>query len=1038
MASYHKHIQPTGPPPSQAGPSGAMPGSIQGPPVPVVAGTAAAQQMIHSRLNDSFDNIRHEFDLLAQEIVLLRGQRDDFENKVTSQVNELNIIRQSLYELETQHAKVRGSYEEQIRQLRQDLENMRTQRDGPPPPREGIASLGRSDSVREQERIREREVLLGIVTGGSGASIAGGPNTNIPPPPSSATIGPAAPGGGPPRGEASGREALGLGRPGLPSQMMGMSHHPPPPGGSNALPPAFSGPGGAPPPPPPMSGPGGGPMSVDSMGHGMHPGHPGGPPHMQSLPPHMHPGPLGLGVGAGDRERERESREPRDRERERDRLERDRERERERSERERERERYYDYSGGPPIPGRGPPERTMSGDVVMRDARSSTVPGAGDRDRERERDVVMRDSFRDSRAERGLERSESMRDMRDREMQMRMERDRERMDRMDRGDRGDRDMRDVGMRDMRERDRFLERDPSTSRMDRDPRGLEPPVVLGRDRERDREGVRDGRDVKKVKTEQPPTPGGVGAGSPGKDKDGRKGGGDPFSPTISTHPQAPPPPGPPGNPNALPPPGPGAPPPSQPPPHPPPFAAGNLPPTPNANGRDREGRGSMSGIPTVAGEQTPKLPVVPGPPYPGPPNGPNASAEGEAGPTAASGPEPYPPKETGEDASAPGSGPVDLSGIDVRDCPDELKREGSDWFAVFTPAAGETTKNDSGAVVPKRNLDVTLVHTLIHESVVCCVRFSADGKFLATGCNRTAQIYDTKTGAKTCVLSDEDSTKTGDLYIRSVCFSPDGKYLATGAEDKQIRIWDIATRKICGVYEGHQQEIYSLDYSKDGRLIVSGSGDRTARIWDTKDQSNNKILTINEGENVDAGVTSVCISPNGRLVAAGSLDTIVRIWDVQTGALVERLKGHRDSVYSVAFTPDGAGLVSGSLDKTLKYWDLRPILSGRSGAGPSGAVAKAGANGKEAGGGEKGSLCTMNFVGHKDYVLSVAVSHDGRWVVSGSKDRGVQFWDAKSAMVQCMLQGHKNSVISIDLSPAGSILATGSGDWQARIWSYSAQ
>lgn len=33
------------------------------------------------------------------------------------------------------------------------------------------------------------------------------------------------------------------------------------------------------------------------------------------------------------------------------------------------------------------------------------------------------------------------------------------------------------------------------------------------------------------------------------------------------------------------------------------------------------------------------------------------------------------------------------------------------------------------------------------SVVCCVRFSADGRYLATGCNRTAQIYDVKTGHK---------------------------------------------------------------------------------------------------------------------------------------------------------------------------------------------------------------------------------------------------------------------------------------------------
>jgi general transcriptional corepressor TUP1 len=74
-------------------------------------------------------------------------------------------------------------------------------------------------------------------------------------------------------------------------------------------------------------------------------------------------------------------------------------------------------------------------------------------------------------------------------------------------------------------------------------------------------------------------------------------------------------------------------------------------------------------------------------------------------------------------------------------------------------------------------------------------------------------------------------------------------------------------------------------------------------------------------NSDAGVTSVAISPNGSFVAAGSLDTIVRIWDVKSGILVDRLRGHRDSVYSVAFTPDGRGLVSGSLDKTLKYWDV---------------------------------------------------------------------------------------------------------------------
>jgi glucose repression regulatory protein TUP1 len=39
-----------------------------------------------------------------------------------------------------------------------------------------------------------------------------------------------------------------------------------------------------------------------------------------------------------------------------------------------------------------------------------------------------------------------------------------------------------------------------------------------------------------------------------------------------------------------------------------------------------------------------------------------------------------------------------------------------------------------------------------------------------------------------------------------------------------------------------------------------------------------------------------VSPDGKLVAAGSLDTMVRVWNVQTGQQVERLKGHKDSVY----------------------------------------------------------------------------------------------------------------------------------------------
>ncbi|KAJ7829036.1 chromatin associated protein [Mycena leptocephala] len=365
---------------------------------------------------------------------------------------------------------------------------------------------------------------------------------------------------------------------------------------------------------------------------------------------------------------------------------------------------------------------------------------------------------------------------------------------------------------------------------------------------------------------------------------------------------------------------------------------------------------------------------------------------------------------------PDDEPSFLDNTDPAGIPADLKKEGSDWFAVFNPR-----------VRPRALGDVSLVHTLMHATVVCCVQFSADGRYLATGCNRSAQIYDVKTGDKTCVLIDDSAGNSGDLYIRSVRFSPDGRFLATGAEDRQVRIWDIAKKRIRNVFSGHTQEIYSLDFSRDGRRIVSGSGDRTARIWDM-DSGTCIVLASTAtaqrrgrghgrggGRDVGRrGRDERGISPDGRYVAAGSLDTIVRIWDASTGALVERLRGHRDSVYSVVFTPDGRG-VGLAAPKPKK---------------------EAGTVGKDAAAVEKVGQCTMNFTGHKDYVLSVAVSHDGQWIVSGSKDRGVQFWD-RSGVVQCMLQGHKNSVISIDLNPTGNLLATGSGDNLARIWSYTA-
>lgn len=349
----------------------------------------------------------------------------------------------------------------------------------------------------------------------------------------------------------------------------------------------------------------------------------------------------------------------------------------------------------------------------------------------------------------------------------------------------------------------------------------------------------------------------------------------------------------------------------------------------------------------------------------------------------------------------------LAELDVNELPPQYKHVGEDWWAIFNPQ------------IPRR-LDVNLVHTLHHTSVVCCVRFSHDGRFVATGCKSGANIYDVETGAVVAKLEDESADKEGDLfiYVRSVCFSPDGKYLATGAEDNMIRIWDIQAKEIKIRFTGHEQDIYSLDFSRNGRILASGSGDKTVRLWSLEEKRELRTLVI------DDGVTTVALSADGRLVAAGSLDRSVRVWDVETGAPLELLdgpEGHQDSVYSVAFSPNGRELVSGSLDRTVKMWQLTaPPVAGQTGARSTFGLK---GNGK----------CIRTFEGHMDFVLSVAMTPDGAWVLSGSKDRGVQFWDPHTGQTQVHLQGHKNSVISVAPSPKGGLFATGSGDMKAKIW-----
>jgi len=63
-------------------------------------------------------------------------------------------------------------------------------------------------------------------------------------------------------------------------------------------------------------------------------------------------------------------------------------------------------------------------------------------------------------------------------------------------------------------------------------------------------------------------------------------------------------------------------------------------------------------------------------------------------------------------------------------------------------------------------------------------------------------------------------------------------------------------------------------------------------------------------------------------------------------------------------------------------------------------------------------------GHTDAVLALAVTHDGRTIVSGGKDETVRLWEAASGRLLHTLEGHTGQVNAVAVTPDGRTIVSG--------------
>jgi WD40 repeat protein len=221
-------------------------------------------------------------------------------------------------------------------------------------------------------------------------------------------------------------------------------------------------------------------------------------------------------------------------------------------------------------------------------------------------------------------------------------------------------------------------------------------------------------------------------------------------------------------------------------------------------------------------------------------------------------------------------------------------------------------------------------------------------------------------------------------------------------------------------EQYQQPI--LEYARAEFAKVYG--------WFTKLVYQQPILEHARAEGYDVPVYHVAFSPDGRLALACMgwweykeseyvftkdkksvpKDCVMRLYDVATGQQVLKLEGHKEPVYRAVFTPDGRHIVSAGLDSTLRLWEA-----------DTGHDLKSGRELKKA------------DVPDKAHVLCLAVSPDGRRLLTGDDQSRVALWNLDDLGLEYEQKRSTQSVRGVAFSPDGRRAVSGGDDFLVRLW-----
>ena len=401
---------------------------------------------------------------------------------------------------------------------------------------------------------------------------------------------------------------------------------------------------------------------------------------------------------------------------------------------------------------------------------------------------------------------------------------------------------------------------------------------------------------------------------------------------------------------------------------------------------------------------------------------------------------------------------------------------------FSKSGNLVTFPCSDGTVRLWNSDTEAVTTLSgHQGAVWDAALSPDGaSCVSIGSDGTARVWD---------LAGEAPIQRHVLQ-HSVNEAVDGlTYLpelsrAVTASGRAVRVWDTESGQLLARYGGHEKSGVEIAVLNNGETVITGSWSGRIRLWSATEGTPSglmrlphrithsqpfgpdRLMTADESGNFD--LVDVRTSRSLSAVSSPHVDIAGLVWfsadskqGLYAGATPEgklllgrcrndlmeepRLISADDQfIGKVAVSSDWSRLAAQVNDGSIAMWnpqtDDEPVTwdSGHDSIGAlsissdSRLIASAGRKVVRLWNAEDQSLIA-EFRGHVQPVEAIAISRDGKRIVTGSRDHSARIWSVENESVEHFFYGHTAAVSQVGWNDNERFVMTRSIDGQVFVW-----